>query len=442
MVADDARLRWIARAGLTDPGDRAPFDRIVRLVQHALGTPVALVSTVTDRAQVFSGRIGVETSETPLSHSLCQIVVEQRAALVLPDTHADARVCDHPAVRDLRVRAYLGVPFCAPSGDVLGSVCAIDVVPRAWTDEDEALLRDFAALVETEVALRLDLADRTDIEVMLRRDLADRDAVEEGLRHRNDQLGHDVRTHSDDLRGAYERLAWHRDELTRRHDELRAFTSMLSHDLAEPVRKIRTFASLLRPVLPTASDVQMLERLEQTAERMHGHLRALAAYAQASLSDAPDARAVDLAALVQARVARLTRHDARLTHEGLPVVQGFPDMLARLFDHLLDNALRFRRATAPLNVHVSAQPTTHAGRPACEVRVTDTGQGFAPRHAERLFAPFQRLHAAVDGAGAGLGLALCRRIAERHGGTLTAEGRPGEGATFTLVLPLDGPPTP
>ena len=246
---------------------------------------------------------------------------------------------------------------------------------------------------------------------------------------------------SDALHEANANLGRINAELIRQHDELRAFTSLLSHDLAEPVRKIRTFASLLRPALPEPEDRLHLSRVEGLAGQMHEQLRALAAYAEVSLTTGQTAHGpVNLATLVPRCAVPFVGDDVEIVAEGLPVVTGNADLLARFFAELFDNAVRYRRADAPLKVVVSAETRTDgAGSVWHELHIDDTGQGFEPRHADRIFRPFERLHHFDERGGSGLGLTLCRRIAERHGGTLTADSTPGAGATFVLRLPADGP---
>ena len=442
-------MRWIERAGLTEERSRVAFDRVTRLVQRLLGVPVALVTTITRDTQVFSGRTGIDLDETPVSHALCSFVVRDDAPLVLPDTHEDVLSCDHPAVRELRVRAYIGVPFHAPDGTPLGSLCAIDLVPHAWTAEDLETMLDLVEIVNAEIALRLERAECDDKTALLHR--------------HNVRMDHDFRegeaalgVSSDALHEANATLGRINAELIRQHDELRAFTSLLSHDLAEPVRKIRTFASLLRPALPEPEDRLHLSRVEGLAGQMHEQLRALAAYAEVSLTTGQTAHGpVDLAALVPVWAAPFVGDDVQIVAtpnrrsaqqngergaKGLPVVTGNADLLARFFAELFDNAVRYRRADAPLKVVVSAETRTDGdGALWHELHIDDTGQGFEPRHAERIFRPFERLHHFDERGGSGLGLTLCRRIAERHGGTLTADSAPGTGATFVLRLPAHGP---
>lgn len=154
----NARLDALNRSRLLDSEADERFDRVTRLVALALNVPVALISLVDRDRQFFKSAVGLpepwaSCRETPLSHSFCQHVVARSAALRIEDARNDPLVASNDAVRDLNVVAYLGVPLRTHDGHVLGSLCAIDGVPRNWTDRDEMMLRQFAAIVEEQIVL-------------------------------------------------------------------------------------------------------------------------------------------------------------------------------------------------------------------------------------------------------------------------------------------------
>ena len=160
------RLGALDHLGLLSAAPAPAFDRVTALVRRVVGVPTALVSLVGPDRQVFASASGLPEPwatrrETPLSHSFCQHVVARDAPLVVEDARADARLSANGAVADLGVVAYLGVPIHSPDGHALGSLCAIDGVPRAWTDSDRATMADLAAVVESEIALRAEAAART-----------------------------------------------------------------------------------------------------------------------------------------------------------------------------------------------------------------------------------------------------------------------------------------
>ncbi|MEU0550829.1 SpoIIE family protein phosphatase [Micromonospora sp. NPDC005979] len=160
-LGDAARLRALADTGLDAAPDEA-FDRFARLVSDLLEVPVALVSLVSADRQFFPGAVGLpepwsQRRQTPLSHSFCQHVVDIEVPMVLPDARLYPRVRDNLAIDDLGVVAYAGMPLTDLSGRVLGSLCAIDNKPRAWTAGQLRTLSDLAAACSSELRLRIAL---------------------------------------------------------------------------------------------------------------------------------------------------------------------------------------------------------------------------------------------------------------------------------------------
>ena len=154
-----ARLAALIAEGLVDGGPEPIFDRFARVASHAAGTPVALVSIVTDDRQYFAGMWGVaqpwaDERGTPLSHSFCQHVVANEAPLVIGDARVDPVLCSNLAVAALDVVAYAGFPIVTPEGHVLGSLCAVDDKPRDWDPAHLDALADIAVLVGNEVERR------------------------------------------------------------------------------------------------------------------------------------------------------------------------------------------------------------------------------------------------------------------------------------------------
>lgn len=159
LLTDPTRLAALRATGLLDRDPEPALQRLTRLASRFVGAPVSIVSLVLDDRQVFAAEVGVaepwkSRGGTPMSYSFCQHVVTSGEALVVPDARRDARVSDNPAVHDLGVEAYAGVPLETSEGQRLGSFCVIDDRPRPWTDEEIEVLRDLAAAAMTEIELR------------------------------------------------------------------------------------------------------------------------------------------------------------------------------------------------------------------------------------------------------------------------------------------------
>ena len=159
VLADPDRLRSLRRACVDAAPDEA-FDRFASLVKRLLDVPVALVSLVTDERQFFPGQVGLPEPwaakrETPLSHSFCRHVIIEGQPKIYPDARIYAQVRDNLAIGELGVVAYAGYPLTDADGRTLGSLCAIDDKPRAWTKHEMSVLSDLAAACSSELRLRI-----------------------------------------------------------------------------------------------------------------------------------------------------------------------------------------------------------------------------------------------------------------------------------------------
>ena len=247
---------------------------------------------------------------------------------------------------------------------------------------------------------------------------------------------------------AEEALQRQAEELQRSNHELEQFAYVASHDLQEPLRKIQAFGDRLGSRYAGVLDEQgsdYLRRMHSAAERMQTLINDLLTFSRVTTQAQPFAR-VELARVVREVISdlelRIEQTGAVVEVGELPAVEADPVQMRQLFQNLLSNALKFRREGVPPRVRVSARTFTGAGaedgRGAewCEVAVQDNGIGFDEKYLDRIFALFQRLHGRGQYEGTGIGLAICRKIAERHGGTVTARSTPGEGSTFTVTLPV------
>lgn len=243
-----------------------------------------------------------------------------------------------------------------------------------------------------------------------------------------------------DLKAAQERLSALVDSLRRSEAEIERFAHATAHDLRQPVRQMVSYAQLLARGSQSATPAQQAEYsafLRDGADRMNQLLDGLLTTFE-QRSPAGRFWHVDLNGLVRQVLeklgAEITRTGADVTLGDLPLVQGDPVQLALMFEHLVGNALKFQAPGRQPTLHITAQ-AQEDGRWA--VSVADNGIGFPRDKADCLFEAFTRLHPLPQFPGSGMGLALCRSIARHHGGTITAAGAEGQGATFTVILPAD-----
>lgn len=244
-----------------------------------------------------------------------------------------------------------------------------------------------------------------------------------------------------DRRRMEERLETQSSQLERSNAELQAFASIASHELQEPMRKVVAFGDRLKERCLdrlTPEGREDLERIQKAAHRMVRLVENLLRYARVerdppafepvALGEALEEVLLDLEARVEASAGEVKR-------AALPEVWGDRSQLEQVFANLLSNALKFARPGVPPRVEIGSRDAGDSW----EIRVSDNGIGFEPGYAGLLFEPFSRLHPRDRFEGTGMGLAITRRIVRRHGGEITAEGRPGEGTTFVLRLPKRGP---
>jgi two-component system, chemotaxis family, sensor kinase Cph1 len=229
--------------------------------------------------------------------------------------------------------------------------------------------------------------------------------------------------------------------------ELQDFAFVASHDMQEPLRKIQAFANLIQEKYAGSLDDQgrdFFERLTKAAKRMSDMIQGLLEFSRVTTRPNPFI-STDLTLLVREVMSDIQllieRSRARIEVLDLPTIEADPIQMRRLFQNLIINSLKFHGRQEPV-IKIYAEPAgmVDAGDGQQEVKsyrisVEDNGIGFDEKHLDRIFTLFQRLQGRSASDGTGMGLAICRRIVERHKGRITARSRPDHGATFVITLP-------
>jgi PAS domain S-box-containing protein len=222
--------------------------------------------------------------------------------------------------------------------------------------------------------------------------------------------------------------------------ELEDFASVASHDLQEPLRKIQAFGDRLEQTSGHALGEQgrdYLARMLKAAGRMQRLIGDLLQFARVTTKAQPfvpvDLNGV-LADVLSDLESRIEQSRGQVEPGPLPLLDADPTQMRQLLQNLVANALKFHKPGVPPRVRVYTETDPREGM--CRVCVADNGIGFDEKYLDRIFNVFQRLHGRQEYEGTGIGLAVCRKIAERHGGSITARSRPGEGAVFVVTLPL------
>jgi PAS domain S-box-containing protein len=226
------------------------------------------------------------------------------------------------------------------------------------------------------------------------------------------------------------------EELKRSNEALAQFASVASHDLQEPLRMVASYTQILSRRYKGRLDADADEFIAfavDGAARMQRLIQNLLAYSRVGteLGELPNSSSEEALhrALLNLRAA-IQESGAQVTHDPLPTVKADETQLTQVFQNLVGNAIKYHNATVPL-VHISADTI---GEAKWVFSVRDNGPGIDSQYVERIFGMFQRLHKREKFAGSGLGLAICKRIVERHGGTISVESHPGKGSTFRFAL--------
>jgi PAS domain S-box-containing protein len=228
------------------------------------------------------------------------------------------------------------------------------------------------------------------------------------------------------------------EELKRSNSDLEQFAYVASHDLQEPLRMVSSYTQLLGRRYGEKFDAdakEFMAYIVDGAARMQQLIQDLLAYSRVGTKD-KDFKPVELAKPLRRAIANLKaaidESGAAVTHDPLPTLVADEVQLAQLFQNLVGNALKFRSACAP-RIHVGVSETGGG----FEFEVRDNGIGIEPQYFERIFMVFQRLHNKSEYPGTGIGLAICKKVVERHGGQMRVESKPGEGSAFIFTLPKE-----
>ncbi len=378
--------------GLLDAPPEPEFDNLSALACDLLDVPMAHVS-VLDQAKeriFYKSQKGhppdlAEARSLPMELTYCQQVPLTEAPVVVPDARK------HPLIKATHARAggplsYLGLPIAAPCGTVVGGLCLMQPEARGWTEEEVLRAGKLAACVSDLIRLRA---------AML---------TSERLRR-----------------------------------EQREFTYSISHDLLSPANTVRMILDELAYEQDRlSSDARaLIGEAAGTLGRMGQQIEDVLAYSR-TLGQKITFATVDLNALLSEVLNDLKfaieQQGARIVRDELPMVQGNAMQLRALLQNLIANAVKFSRPGVPPTVNINAK--RGAGKRELALSVADNGIGIAPADQNRIFDLFGRLNLREDYSGTGIGLTLCRRVAENHNGSLTVKSDGKTGTTFIAHLPM------
>jgi signal transduction histidine kinase len=329
---------------------------------------------------------GRRLAATPI---LVREAVTKKLPVAVGDARTDPRIADRNFYRRQGIVSYLGLPLVV-KGITVGDLVILSRYKREFKKEEV----DFLSALGSHAATAI----------------------------HNAQLHQQIQSQA--------------AKLIRSNEELEQFAYVASHDLQEPLRMVTNYTNLLARRYQGKLDKQADEFIAYAADgakRMHGLIQDLLSYSRVGTKGhefAPvDCEAVLCRTLVGLQVA-VEESGVRVSHEPLPTVMGDETQLGQLFQNLIANAIKYRDREAP-EVCIGSKPAENGWL----FWVRDNGIGIDPRYAQRIFVIFQRLHTREEYAGSGIGLAICKKIVERHGGRIWVESELGKGATFLFTLP-------
>ncbi len=348
----------------------------------------------------------------------------------IPDSELAAHAVDDAhlhMLRELEIYSYIIAPLVTHDR-ILGAITVVRSKPEDMYNQEDIV---FVEELARRAAMAVDNAR----------------LFHEG-QQLNAQLEQRVQERTAELEVALRDLRVFSAKLEVSNRELEEFASVASHDLQEPLRKVQAFGDRLKVKSgPSLSDEgrDYLERMQNAAGRMQKLINDLLTFSRVTSKGQPFVP-VNLPVIADEVMSdletRIERTQGRIEIGDLPTIDADPLQMRQLFQNLIGNALKFHRKDVPPVVHISStiinrrDETTATDEPYCQIMVADNGIGFDEKYLDRIFSVFQRLHARSEYEGTGVGLAVCRRIVERHHGTITAESTPGQGSTFIVTLPM------
>lgn len=398
------RLQKLLDYKILDTGPEKAFDRITRIVAETIGVPIALVSLIDTDRQWFKSRYGLDAEQTPRDAAFCAHAILGDQVFVIEDAHLDERFADNPLVTgDPSVRFYAGAPLITPDGHKLGTLCAIDRVPRKISNEHLQLIEDLASLVVDEIelqrALRLAVSN-----------------VEE----------------QNDLRVAAEAANTVKSQ----------FLASMSHEIRTPLNAVIGLTGLVLETDLNEAQRDHLSNVSLAGKNLLGLINDILDFSKIEAgkldTDNVHFSVKDVLENLESIIEPQAEENGNtLVIEVGPTVpdglSGDPLRIGQILINLVGNAVKF---TKDGTVTVSVSIDDNQDR--ILFTVSDTGIGMSLAQVDKLFQPFTQANQTVtrEFGGTGLGLTISQRLVELLGGTICVTSDAGNGSTFMFRLPL------
>ena len=313
-----------------------------------------------------------------------------------------------------------------------------DIIPKQVEVTDFEVTLPFPLLGERTMLLNASLIkreiDREPLILLAIEDITERKLAERRLESLNRVLEIKVLERTKEVKEINKNLQ-------QSNIDLMQFAHIASHDLKEPLRKIKTFAARLRDDAETQFSQKgdtYLSKVEHSSERLLNMIEDILNYSKLNATDNL-VENVELTSIIKNIESDLEvmiqQKNASISYESPPQIEGAPVLIYQLFYNLIHNSLKFSRSDVKQEITIQSKMITLENEQFVKITIADKGIGFETNESEKIFSTFTRLNAKEQYEGTGLGLTLCKRIVERHGGSITADGSRDRGAVFTIILP-------
>ncbi|WP_341225825.1 ATP-binding protein [uncultured Arcticibacterium sp.] len=420
------RLQALTELEIIGSEEEESFNDLAKLASYVCGTPVALISFIEEDRQWFKSAVGTDLRETPRDIAFCShAILEEENFMMVSDAKKDVRFVNNPLVTgETDIQFYAGVPLRVNDQLPVGTVCVLDTKPHKLSLEQEEALRRISRQVMQLLELR-----KTNIK---NRDLA----VEN-----ENKLKEEIERQTESL----ERKNF---ELRQLNSEMEQMVYIASHDLKEPIRKLKIYADILgEETFQNAKINKFLPKIHNSTDRAYNLVNDILDFAKVKsiglLKEDVDFNEL-MQAVIEASDEIISDSKAQIEINKLPTVKVDKGQMIQLFSNLIQNAIKYCKnvptikieaSTVVLNANDFVPKKINTGT-FYKIDVTDNGIGFDLSHKDKIFDFFQRLHNRNEFSGTGIGLAIVKKIAQNHGGLVEATSQMGEGSVFSVYLPV------
>jgi signal transduction histidine kinase len=389
---EEQRIEALKSYNILDTLPEKEYDDITQLASFICNTPTALISLVDNDRQWFKSKVGIDANETHRDIAFCShAVLNPDELLVVKDANKDERFEDNPLIAEPEnVKFYAGCPLTTPTGESLGTLCVIDSVVREITPEQEASLKVLAGNV----------------------------------------------MHLLELRKAKEEQKKLIEKLYSSNNELERFAYIASHDLQEPMRAVNSYMQLLskryKGKLDSTADKYINNAID-SCNHMDTLIKDLLEFSRLETNKNKKTWSCTnkiVNGVMQSIETRVSDTNAQVTWGDLPELYVDKMQMHLVFQNLILNAIKYNQSEIP-TITIQANKIDDAWI----IKFKDNGISVEEKFHDKIFEIFKRLHPRSKYNGTGMGLSICKKIIEQHGGKIGIESKPNDGSTFIISLP-------